>query len=37
VTVFEIRWTKPVRVESLGNLYLVGCQLIFGSCHYLSF
>ena len=35
VNVFEIRWTKPVRVESLGDLYLVGCQRIFGSCHYL--
>jgi hypothetical protein len=37
VNVFETRWAKPVQVESLGNLYLVGCQRIFGSCHYLSF
>jgi hypothetical protein len=35
--VFEVRWTRPVQVESLGNLYLVGCRLIFGPCHYLSF
>lgn len=37
VNVFEARWTKPVQVESLGNLYLVGCRRIFGPCHYLSF
>ena len=37
VNVFESRWTKPVHVESLGNLYLVGCRRIFGPCHYLSF
>ncbi|HEY6288499.1 MAG TPA: hypothetical protein VIW48_03550 [Nitrospiraceae bacterium] len=37
VNVFETRWTKPVQVESLGNLYLVGCRRIFGPCHYLSF
>ena len=35
--VFEVRWTRPVQVESPGNLYLVGCQRIFGPCHYLSF
>ena len=37
VNVFETRWARPVQVESLGNLYLVGCQRIFGPCHYLSF
>ena len=36
VNVFETRWARPVQVESLGNLYLVGCQRIFGPCHYLS-
>lgn len=35
--VFEVRWTRPVQVESLGSLYLVGCRRIFGPCHYLSF
>jgi hypothetical protein len=34
--VFEVRWARPVQVESFGNLYLVGCRLIFGPCHYLS-
>ncbi|HSL04350.1 MAG TPA: hypothetical protein VK901_12550 [Nitrospiraceae bacterium] len=36
-TVFEARWAKPVQLESLGNLYLVGCRRIFGPCHYPSF
>jgi hypothetical protein len=26
--VCESRWTKPIHMESLGNLYLVGCQRI---------
>ena len=37
VNVFETRWAKSVQVESLGNLYLVGCRRMFGPCHYLSF
>jgi hypothetical protein len=37
VNVFEARWTRPVQVESLGNLYLVGCRRTFGPRHYLSF
>lgn len=36
-TVFETRWVKPIQVESLGSLFLVGCQRVFSSCHYLSF
>lgn len=36
VNVFETRWAKPLQVESVGNLYLVGCRRIFGPCHYLS-
>jgi hypothetical protein len=35
--VFEVRWTRPVQVESFGNLYLVGYRRIFGPLHYLSF
>ena len=35
--VFEARWTRPVPVESFGNLYLVGCRRTFGPRHYLSF
>jgi hypothetical protein len=26
--VFESRWVKPIYMESLGNLYLVGCRRI---------
>lgn len=37
LNILEARWAKRVQVESLGNMYLVGCRQIFGSCHYLSF
>jgi hypothetical protein len=30
MNVFETRWARPVPVESLGKLYLVGCRRIFG-------
>ena len=36
MNVFDVRWIKPVQVESFGNLYLVGCRRVFGPCHYLS-
>jgi hypothetical protein len=35
--VFEVRWARPVQVESFESLYLVGCRRVFGPCHYLSF
>jgi hypothetical protein len=35
--VFDVRWIRPVQVESFGNRYLVGCRRMFGPCHYLSF
>jgi hypothetical protein len=35
--IFEARWSRPVPVESFGNLYLVGCRRTFGPRHYLSF
>jgi hypothetical protein len=35
--ILEARWAKPVQVESLKSLYLVGCRRVFGSCNYLSF
>ncbi len=37
LTILEARWAKPVQVESLGNMYLIGCRRVFGSCNYLSF
>jgi len=29
VNVCEARWARPIQVESLGNLYLVGCRRLF--------
>ena len=37
MTVFDVRWVRPVHVESYGHLYLAGCRRMFGPCHYLSF
>jgi hypothetical protein len=37
LNILEARWAKPVQVESLGNMYLVGCRRVFDACHYLSF
>jgi len=33
----EVRWSKPVPIESQGDLYLVGCQRTFGPLHYFQF
>jgi hypothetical protein len=30
----EVCWTKPVREDAQGHLYLVGCRLMFGPSHY---
>lgn len=35
--VYEVRWSKPVRIESGETLYLLGGRRIFGPCDYLSF
>jgi hypothetical protein len=35
--VYEVRWTRPLPVESFGNLYLVGCRRIFGPSYFRSF
>jgi len=34
---FEVRWSKPLPIESEGDLYLVGCQRTFGPLHYFQF
>jgi len=34
MNLFEVQWTKPVHVESQGELYLVGCRLTFGPSQY---
>ena len=33
VCLAEVCWTKPLRQESQGALYLVGCRVNFGSTH----
>jgi hypothetical protein len=33
----EVCWTKPVREDAQGRLYLVGCRLIFGPSDYWAF
>lgn len=37
VSLVEVCWTKPVREEVQGHLYLVGCRLTFGPTPYWSF
>jgi hypothetical protein len=37
MTLFEVQWTKPVQVESQGELFLVGCRLMFGPSRYWTF
>ena len=34
IYLLEVSWTKPVRKEERGRLYLVGCRLVFGPSHY---
>jgi hypothetical protein len=33
----EVRWSKPIRNSSEGQLHLVGCRRTFGPSHYWSF
>lgn len=33
VSLFAVRWTRAVQVESFGGLYLVGCRRLFDRCH----
>jgi hypothetical protein len=37
ISLVEVSWTKPVRKESEGHLFLVGCRLMFGPSHYWAF
>jgi hypothetical protein len=34
IYLLEVCWTKPVRQEARGRLYLVGCRLMFGPSHF---
>ncbi len=37
VNLYEVQWTKPVPADSHGELFLVGCQLMFGPSRYWAF
>lgn len=37
LNLYEVQWTKAVPVESQGELFLVGCRLVFGASRYWSF
>lgn len=36
-TVYEVRWTQALPIESQGELYLVGCRLVFSPAPYWKF
>jgi hypothetical protein len=37
LNLYEVQWTKPVHIESQGDLFLVGCRLTFGPSRYWTF
>ncbi len=37
LSLFEVRWTKSIPIESHGELFLVGCRLVFGASRYWAF
>ena len=37
LNLYEVQWTKIVPVESHGELFLVGCRLVFGASRYRAF
>lgn len=37
LNLYEVQWTKPVHVDSQGDLFLVGCRLTFGPSRYWAF
>ena len=37
MNLYEVQWTKIVPVESHGELFLVGCRLVFGAPRYWAF
>lgn len=34
LNLYEVQWTQRVQVESCGELFLVGCRLVFGPSRY---
>lgn len=37
MNLFQVQWTKPIQVDALGELHLVGCRLTFGPRQYWTF
>ncbi|MBH0196830.1 MAG: hypothetical protein HP494_14870 [Nitrospira sp.] len=37
LNLYEVKWTKPVTVDSRNHLFLVGCRLMFGPSRYWAF
>jgi hypothetical protein len=37
LSLYEVQWTKLIPVESQGELFLVGCRLVFGASRYWAF
>lgn len=37
LNLYEVQWTKPVHVDSRGDLFLVGCRQMFGPSRYWDF
>lgn len=37
MNLYEVQWTNRVPVESHGELFLVGCRLVFGASRYWAF
>ncbi len=37
LNLYEVQWTRAVPVESHGDLFLVGCRLVFGASRYVTF
>lgn len=37
LSLYEVQWTKRVPVDSQGQLFLVGCRLVFGASRYWAF
>ena len=37
LSLYEVQWMKPIMIETRGDLYLVGCRLMFGPSRYWAF
>jgi|GEM_PF-1073719 len=37
LSLFEVQWTRSIPIESHGELFLVGCRLVFGASRYWAF